>query len=69
MQDDMRDWLARLYEREARTPGTLAWRNRLERTRPWRDLAAVLLVTALIIFALAAAGMSPADLVRLTLLH
>jgi len=64
---DLRDRLAQLHEREARTPGTLAYHSRLERTRPWRDLAAVLLVTALILLALAASGGSPADLGRLLL--
>ena len=44
-------------------PGTLAWRNRRERTRPWRVLTATLATTTAVLITLAAAGASPFNVI------
>jgi hypothetical protein len=64
---DLQNQLRQLHEREAREPGTVACRNRLEVTGPWRVLAVILLVTAIIVLAVAALGGNLADLGRLFL--
>jgi hypothetical protein len=64
---DLQDQLRQLYEREARTPGTLSCRNQLEGTGPWRVLAALALVTAITVLVIAALGGDLADLGKLFL--
>ena len=50
---------------QASTPGTLAHHDKLERRRPWQVLAAVLLITAVVVLVMIACGSSPAELGRL----
>lgn len=47
---------------QARTLGTLAYRNGLERRRPRQILASVLLITAIAVLVIIACGSNPAGL-------
>jgi hypothetical protein len=62
-QGELEEQLRQLHRNLERTPGTLAWYNRRERTRPWRVLTATLATTAALLIALAAAGANPFDVI------
>lgn len=62
---DLQSQLRHRHEQEARTPGTLAYRNRLERTRPWRVLITMLLVTLGVILGILASGGNLTDFSKL----
>ena len=52
VQSQLRRW----HEHEARTVGTLAYRNERERRRPWLVLVSILVIAAIVILVIIASG-------------